>query len=249
MSGSGGNWGFASSQTTQQKLGRYGMKRNQYAAQPISTGFSRMDQGNVTLDPSIRAIQEQGLARNNNLYNQLGSFGQEILGNLRGTRSRYEGNQSAYLQSRINPVEQEFSQRQGGLQRSIGMRGLAGSSFGDQALNNLATEKQRTLGDVRAQAEMENLQALTGIDAQMAQTMFQNVAQQMQITGMDLDTAKTRLQQELQALGLGQAQVKLMADQFENYQRRMLYNLQDVSHTDNISYSSGMGGGGEGGIS
>jgi hypothetical protein len=174
------------------------------------------------LDPRIREIQEQGLSKNNNLYNELGAEGQSILGNLRNTRSRYEGNQSAYIKSQTNPIEQELTQRQGGLERSIGLRGVAGSSFGDQSLTNFGVEKERAISDTRAKAEMENLQALTGIDSQYAQTLFTKVQQQAALTGADNETAKAMLMQEMQALGLDQKQSEAMAKTYEEYQRRLL---------------------------
>lgn len=241
MSGSSGSGSAASGQ--QERWGMWGRKRNAFAGMGTRTPYSSSNQGNVIIDPSIRGIQDKGLARNEALYGELDKGGKEIMGNLRGTRSRFEGNQSAYLQSRINPFEQEYTKRQGDLQQSIGLRGISGSSFADQSMNNLATEKQRGMGDVRAQAEMENLQALTGIDAQMAQTMFQKAAQMAQITGMDNETAKARLMQEMQALGLGQREIAMMAQQFENYQQRNL--SRNVDHQSNVSYTqSGIGSGG-----
>lgn len=216
MSGSGsssGRWSV---------LHKKGESQNPYLGGSVSTGNSSALRGNVTIDPRIRQIQEQGLSRNTNLYNQLDEGGREIMGNLRGTRSRFEGNQSDYTQSRINPVEQEYATRQGGLERSIGLRGLSGSSFGDQAMTSFATEKQRGIGDIRAQAEMENLQALTGIDSQMTQTLFNKVSQQANLTGMDNETAKAMLMQELQGLGLGEKQIDEMTKTFESYQNRLL---------------------------
>lgn len=213
-------------------------------SQKWGTGNSTMTYGNVTLDPRIREIQEQGLARNTNLYNQLDEGGREIMGNLRGTRSRYEGNQSAYMQSRINPVEQEYATRQGGLERSIGLRGIAGSSFGDQAMTNFATEKQRGIGDVRAQAEMENLQAITGIDAQMTSTLFQKASQQAALTGMDNETAKAMLQQELAALGLGTQQQELMIKSWEVFQQRAMQNRQYIAQDIIGGFKGGGSGGG-----
>jgi hypothetical protein len=246
-SGIGGKVGWADSDSFSTRP--YGKKKNIFAASPLSTRYSSANQGNVLLDPSIRGIQDTVLARNSALYSDLGEGGNEIIGNLRGTRSRFEGNQSSYLQSRINPVEQEFVSRQGDLSRSIGQRGLSGSSFGEQAITNLATDKQRTIGDTRAQAEMENLQALTGIDSQMAQTLFQKTAQQMQLNGLDLATAKERLQQELLSLGVGQQQIGLMATMFENWQRRLQASHQidkSTSRQGEVDYKGGGGGGGIG---
>lgn len=247
MSG-GGNWGFNSSQTTKQKFGRYGMKRNQFAGLPVSTGYSTAYQGNVTLDPSIRSIQDRSLGRIDELYGKAGSYGDELISNTRSLRNRFLGNQSAYSESQLNPLRQQVATRRGEIQRSLGLRGVSGSSFGDQTINAFDIESQRGLQDASANVEMQQLQALTGIDANLANQMFGKISIQSALNGESLQIAKERLAQELSALGLGQAQITLMANQFENYQRRMLQNLNDVSHTDNISYSSGMGGGSGGGI-
>ena len=203
------------------------------------TGYSDMEYGNVTIDPSIRAIQEQNLSKNNNLYNELGTSGQNIMGNLEGLRSAYQGNMSAYNQARVNPLEQELTTQQGQLQRSIGMRGLSGSSFGDQAMTNFGIDKQRSLGDARALAATENFQALTGIDAQMADTLFKKVSQQAALTGMDAQTARDRLQQELSALGLGTQQQQLMINEFDNFQNRAMQNRKAIADTVMSGFSMG----------
>lgn len=199
------------------------------ASQTWGTGNSSMSYGNVTIDPRIRQIQEQNLAKNNNLYNELGESGRSILGDLRGLRSRYEGNQSAYIQSRLDPYQQQFATRRGELQGSIGLRGLGGSSFGEQALTNFDIDTQRALGDVRAQAENENLQALTGLSAQEANTLFSRVANQASLTNADSDTAKAMLQQELSALGLGSQQQQLMMNAFESWQGRGNQDRQNIA--------------------
>ena len=207
----------------------YGTKRNPYAGQGISTPYSSVKSGIANIDPSIRSIQEQALSRNTNLYNELGESGKNILGNLQGLRGRYEGNAAAYTQARVNPLEKELTTRQGELQRNIGLRGLSGSSFGEGALTNFSTDKQKSLGDARAQAEMENLQALTGIDAQMANTLFSQVGQQAALNGFSVDVAKERLMQELSALGLGQQQVNALAQGFESHMNRMLKRSTDIA--------------------
>lgn len=224
--------------------GGKGMKRNPYRETPFNTGYSSAVGGTVTMDPSIRRIQEQGLARNNNLYNELGTEGQNILGNLRNTRSRYEGNQSAYIKSQTNPLEQELAQRQGGLERSNSLRGISGSSFGEQSMTNFGVEKERAISDTRAKAEMENLQALTGIDAQMAQTLFEKAEQMSKLTGMDNQIANDRFKQELAALGLGKEQTEIMIKAFEDHQKRQLEGGPYFSST-----GGGGGGGGGGGVS
>lgn len=200
--------------------------RTPYSSITAAGGSSK-----VRMDPSIRAIQEQVLSRNTNLYNELGESGKNILGNLQGLRGRYEGNAAAYTQARVNPLEQELTTRQGELQRNLGLRGVSGSSFGEGAQTNFAIDKERALGDARSQAEMENLQAITGIDAQMASTLFNKTSQQMQINNMDLDTAKTRLAGELQAMGASQAQINTMVQAFESQQNRAFQERKAIADT------------------
>ena len=201
----------------------------------ISTPYSSINSvggsSKVKLDKSIRRIQEQALSRNANLYNELGESGKNILGDLQGLRGRYEGNAAAYTQARVNPLEQELTTREGELNRNIGLRLLTGSSFGEGSKTNFAIDKERALGDARAQAEMENLQAITGIDAQIASTLFNKTSQQMQVTGMDLDTAKTRLAGELQAMGASQAQINTMVQAFNNQQDRAFQERKAIADT------------------
>jgi len=212
-----GGMGFGSSHAVGQKLGRYGMKRNQYAGNPFSTGYSTANQGQVTIDPSIRAMQDYGLANSRGLYGELGTMRNDML-----------GNNSAYIQARVNPLLQQQEARRGELRQNIGMRGLDGSSFGQQALTNFDTDTNRSIADQRALATKE------GMDSAM-----QTFALQSSLNNENFDVAKARLNQELSALGMGEKQIELMSNMFEQYQRRMLNNLQDVQHQDNISYSGG----------
>jgi len=138
------------------------------------------------------------------------------------------GNNSAYIQARVNPLLQQQEARRGELRQNIGMRGLDGSSFGQQALTNFDTDTNRSIADQRALATKE------GMDSAM-----QTFALQSSLNNENFDVAKARLNQELSALGMGEKQIELMSNMFEQYQRRMLNNLQDVQHQDNISYSVG----------
>lgn len=100
----------------------------------ISTPFSSVNNGVVSLDPTIR-----------------NSF-MESMGNFRGLFDQAGGNQGAYIQARVNPMEQQFAQQRGALERSLGLRGVSGSSFGDQSMTNFDIDSQRALGDARALA-------------------------------------------------------------------------------------------------
>jgi len=241
MSGSG-SW----SEGGRIPLGTKGQKNNPYAFLPVSTGNSSMKYGRVNIDPSIRALQDKGLGRIDEQYAQAGAYGNELIGNTRGLRSRFLGNQSDYANAQLNPLREQIASGRGELQRSNSMRGLSGSSFGNQSLTGYDSTTGRDLRDATANVEMQQLQALTGIDAQMTQQMFGQIALQAQLNGETLQVSKDRLQQELSALGLGLTQIKQMSDAFEAYQNRLLEaGPYQTSHAGAVS-GSGMGGGGSG---
>ncbi len=231
-------------------IGRFGMKRNPWAFNPVNTGYSSMDRGVVRIDPSIRAIQDKGLARIDELYGQTGAYGDELIGNTRTLRNRFLGNQSDYANAQLNPLRQQIANRRGELQRGTSIRGLTGSSFGDQAMSSFDFESQRALQDASANVEMQQLQALTGIDANLAQQMFGKVSMQSALNGESLDVAKNRLEQELRALGLGMDQVRLMTNAFESYQNRDLNrnirSSRSMQNSESFTSGSGKSGGGSG---
>ena len=250
MSGSGSGSGSSSqSGTDAGPITRKGFKRNPYAWTPASTGYSTANRGNVSIDPSIRGIQDKALARIDDLYGQSGQYGDELIGNTRSLRNRFLGNQSDYSEAQMNPLRQQVATRRGELGRSNSLRGIAGSSFGDQSIDSLDFESQRNLQDASANVEMQQLQALTGIDAQMTQQMFGKISSQAQLNGESTQIAKDRLSQELSALGIGLDQVKLMTNGFEAWQNRKYKQNAQSSRTNSNSqsYSSGTGGG-DGGI-
>jgi len=168
------------------------------------TGFSSVRKGRVRLDPSVRGIQEEVLG---NLRDVRGFTTQNLndfLSQSRGLRQRFEGNRGALLQARINPVLQASSQRLGRTQQRLGTRRLGGSSFADIALADEATRTGRELGEATALGEMETLQALTGLDQNTINTVFQNAQIQAMLNGESADIARQRAMIELQALGLGE---------------------------------------------
>jgi len=169
-----------------------------------TTGFSSAHKGRITLDPSIRGIQDEILG---NLRGVRGFTTQNLndfLSRSRGLRQRFEGNRGALLQARINPTLQANAQRLGGLQRNLGQRNLGGSSFGNIALGDEASRGSRQLGEATALGEMETLQALSGLDQNTINTVFQNAQIQAMLNGESADIARERAMIEIQALsGLG----------------------------------------------
>lgn len=131
------------------------------------TPFSSVNNGVASLDPNIRNVLL------------------ESIGNTRGELGRARGNQNAFIQARVNPLQEQIGQQRGALQRSIGLRGLSGSSFGDQAMRSFGLDSERALGDARSQATQEAL----GFESQLNQLLAQGGSQ--------------LLTQELAGLGLG----------------------------------------------
>jgi len=169
-----------------------------------NTGFSFTHKGQTRLDPSIRAIQDEVLGNLRDVRGFTTGNLNDFLSRSRGLRQRFEGNRGALLQARINPTLQANAQRMGGLQRNLGQRNLGGSSFGNISLGDEASRGSRALGDATALGEMESLQALTGLDQNTINTVFQNAQIQAMLNGESADIANQRAMMELQALGLGE---------------------------------------------
>lgn len=181
------------------------------------TDYSSTVDGKTSFDPSIRAMQDSYLAKNDSL------------------RSRYMGNQSAFREAMLNPMREQYAQGRGQLERSIGMRGVGGSSFGDNAMLNYDTTASRNLGDAGAQAEFNDLNAMNGLN--------QN----------DLNVSNTRLQQELAGLGLGKDQIAMLMGQYNSTQNNQIGQMNAVSNMFNAQTNAAYGwipaanGGGKGG--
>ena len=138
----------------------------------VRTPFSFSNDGNTRLDPTIR---------NTTL---------ETMANTRGLLGQAGGNQNAFIQARVNPLMAQAAQARGALERDLGRRGVAGSSFGNQALSGFDFDSQRAIGDARSQATQESLGFQSGLN------------QLLQQGGSDL------LSQELSALGLSNVNIQ-----------------------------------------
>lgn len=195
--------------------------------QGVNTGFSSLAKGQLSLDPSIRALQEE----------QLG-IGREAFGRFRErtdiTRAGLLGNKGALMEARTRPVTELVNRNLQGL----GRRGLGGSSFMQQAAESGAV----ALGDVRAQAEMETLEAISGIDRSQIEAAFA-LASQMGEVGA------ARLRQELEGLGLGLKQIQQIIDSFEAGEARKVKERRNITQAIEGGFSSvgGAFGGGGGG--
>lgn len=130
------------------------------------TPFSSVSDGMTILDPAIRST---------------------FVDNIDITRSlidRARGNQGAFIQARVNPLEAQIARQRGDLEQSIGLRGLSGSSFGDQAMRSFGLDTERALGDARAQATQEALGFESNLNQLLSQGGSQLLAQELGALGL-----------------------------------------------------------------
>jgi hypothetical protein len=182
---------------------------NELALMPLSSGASSINRraGTVSLDPSIRALRDSTLANIPGYRSNLNTAYGDFSGRLGSIYGGLQGNQSPFIQARVNPLLQQQAQQTGQLQTSLGMRGLSGSSFGDQALTNLNTDYGRAIGDQAALATQDTLNAQTGVAGQMFNAAGANNQQNMALDTSIQGTAGQDLAQELSALGLAPADI------------------------------------------
>lgn len=179
---------------------------------PVETPFSSKlyngyrQTGWVNIDPTIRQIRRQTL-QNLPMYRQaITGASDQYGGELAGLKDEFAGNQNAFINARVNPLRAQIEQGRGNLTQGLARRNIFGS-LSAQAMGNYDAATQRELGDQTAAATMESLQArqsLSGMDFNRALTSVQAL--------QGLDQAQQAvvaqdLQQELAALGLGQADI------------------------------------------
>lgn len=133
------------------------------------TDYSSVNNGVVSIDPSIRNIQNQGISAVNAGQQQLGQAVGAFGSNLSQLRQQLTGNQNAFLQARTRPTERLFAQRRGELERSLGRRNLGGSSIASKALDAQASTFNQDLADQRAMATQESINAGLSVDQLMLQ--------------------------------------------------------------------------------
>ena len=172
-----------------------------------STPYSTFSGTQLNLDPSIRGLQEETLSGIRGITSGFSQGVNDVLGNFQRTRQSLEGNAGLFRQARLNPLQSSLTARRGELQRSIGQRGLGGSSFGEQSLTNFDTESQRAIGEASSLADADTLSAMTGIDKDTLNALIGKVTTEAQLYGLPANIAQQRLEQELQSFGLGKSQV------------------------------------------
>lgn len=184
-------------------------RANELALHPLSTGSSSINRGagTVSIDPSIRALRDSTLANLPAYRANLGNAYTNFQGQLGGIYGQLQGNQNALVTAAQAPILQQQASQSGALQSDLGLRGLSGSSFGNQALTNLNTDYSTAAGNAGVNALQTSLGAQAGIAGQQfgaSQALNQG---NLQIDQQQQGVAGQDLAQELSALGLSQADV------------------------------------------
>lgn len=152
------------------------------------TPFSSREGSMTRLDPSIRALQDQQLGNNNQLYNNAGA------------------NAGGYIQSQVDPVIEQAAGGYGTLLQDQARRGIRGSSFGNQDITNYQTDSQRNISDARAKATQQSIGLQNVLNGNFGDISNQRSAQEMKALGFSGDGAATKYaadRNKYNAYGLG----------------------------------------------
>ncbi len=150
---------------------------------------------------------------------------QGALGQYKNLMSQYQGGaESPYVQSQLSPALQTGATQYGNLLQSQGLRGIRGSSFGDQDIANLTSAQNRNIADIQAQAQQQQL------------------ASQMGLLGAQTDIGRLYQQQGMGAMqgALGWNEALMRADEARRQANAQMFGGL-------MSGISGMDGGGGGG--
>jgi len=131
----------------------------QAGAQQISPQYLQQQYGQTTDPAQLQSI-----------YNQLGA------------------NNPAYLQSVLDPMQQNLAAGYGDLQQSLAQRGISGSSFANNDLTNYLSTTGRSLSDAAASAYQGSLGQQAGVAGNIAglsqADMTRNAGLAGQLTGV-----------------------------------------------------------------
>jgi hypothetical protein len=86
------------------------------------------------------------------------------LGDYRNMLANYQGGtNSPYVQSMLAPAQQQNAQTYGNVMQDQALRGIRGSSFGDQSLANTAATANQNIANISGQAQYNQLLQQLGI--------------------------------------------------------------------------------------
>ena len=180
------------------------------------TDYSSIQGNHVSLDPSIRNLQNESLGNTGALESGVMGYGTKFRNRSDENAGAYDklyaeltSNQNPFIQARVDPLKGQIASRRGELQRSQGLRGVSGSSFGNDELTNFDFGANRELGNATATATQEALGARSGTLGNIGAQNTSTLAGNNSITGQlnSLNTNRTgiagqRSAQELASLGL-----------------------------------------------
>lgn len=170
------------------------------------TGYSSFDPGSrrFTLDPSIRGMEDTATQNYAGLYGDFGNAADRFLNQSSGLRSRMFGNQGGYLNAVLSPIRERFSRLRGETQQNLGLRGLSGSTFQNDALRDIDTQASREEANTTALANQDMIRMEAGLNESELNALNQAAAQRAAITGETMEVARARAARELGIFGLGQ---------------------------------------------
>ena len=216
LGGSGGNSNLGS--LLGGLLTAYTAYRGAQAQEPKDkyTDYSSIQGNHVSLDPSIRNLQNESLGNTGALESGVMGYGTKFRNRSDENAGAYDklyaeltSNQNPFIQARVDPLKGQIASRRGELQRSQGLRGVSGSSFGNDELTNFDFGASRELGNATASATQEALGARSGTLGNIGAQNTSTLAGNNSITGQlnSLNTNRTgiagqRSAQELASLGL-----------------------------------------------
>ena len=223
LGGKGGTGGLIGS-----LLSAYLTKQQIDALKPQDkyTDYSSIQGNRVSLDPSIRKLQNESLAKTSQNETGVMGYGTQFRSRSDQTMNQYDdlykelqSNSNPFIQARVDPLKASIAQNRGELQRGQGLRGVGGSSFANDELSKFDFTANRELGNATSTATQEALGARTNTLGSIGNLNTSTLAGNTQLSS-SLNTlnnnrntvARDRINQELSALGLSENAAKQLQD-------------------------------------
>lgn len=203
--------------------------------QDKSTDFSRTSGGHTSFDPSIRGLQDQSLANTGALERGVMGYGSTFRARSDESKGQYDklyaeltSNQNPYIQARVNPLKEQIAGSRGQIQRNQGLRGVSGSSFGNDELTNFDFGAQRQIGDAGAMATNDALGARGNTLGSLAGLNQNRLTGETQLTNTlnTLNSNRTGIANDrasLERAGLGLSADSANAAQATEQQKQEMY--------------------------
>ena len=190
------------------------------------TDYSSIQGNRVSLDPSIRKLQDESLAKTSQNEAGVMGYGTQFRSRSDQTMNQYDdlykelqSNSNPFIQARVDPLKASIAQNRGELQRGQGLRGVGGSSFANDELSKFDFTANRELGNATSTATQEALGARTNTLGSIGNLNTSTLAGNSQVSN-SLNTlnnnrntiARDRINQELSSLGLSENAAKQLQD-------------------------------------